>query len=1284
MRKVYIGSLFLICSVFLLNNVFAQPFSKLQDLSKTHNGIKSYVLRDLNGDSIKDIVVFSSHDYKVAWYQGLDSLSFSKQHILAGNVFNIKNLICRDFNNDTLPDVLINDQDSLYIYPNLGNGNFGSRISRAVPHHYRLLKEIDVDDDGDWDLVGILQENINVIESIYYIENLGNYTFETPEYIGFNQLSKKIMVKDIDVDGDDDLIIGGRRLQLLENDNGVLSAPINIHTYGTGQWVTSFDIGDIDDDGDYDLFVGANDYGHFIKVYKNDGNNNFYSNIVFGSIPSFPLLETVIVDINGDSIKDIVYSSQYGGIYWREQIDTATFGLPQQITDFSGSQLTITDLNYDGKDELISYSNSTARVSLLEYDTIPQFINQWPDSNEELVLGDCRYEDIDLDGLKDLVSTDWDVYWRKNLGNNTFGDINVISRSNYNRPTDLSDLDGDGDLDLVNCRDLGTGIQLNVLENIGDANFVNHPSIGGPDVYPIGDIETGDINGDGLKDIVLFYRDWTSSTLIEELVWFENLGNLTFSSKNLISSAVEDPEHIHLFDIDNDGDLDVFSTSSDDGKLAWYNNLGGGNFSSTQHVFSINANWYSRIITGDFDLDGDNDIVTRVSTGFRFYKNNGSQNYTNTFIELANRIVDYKPHDVNADGYLDIVVVEVRPEKVYWLENLSGNGFSGKKILFESEQLYEHWDLSKGEICFDDHGNDGDIDIFYGIDRTNRFSMFENFKNTTFQIDTTVCDSFMFSDSSIVLYTTQNYIDTLINSTGGDSILTVNLTVIDESYEIINTHICYGDSFNYQNVFYNSSVQLIDTFSNVCFQDSIIEFNLIVHQQIDSLIENICIGEEYQVGDTNYNASGIYQDTLYNVYGCDSIIYLNLTVNPTSEVDIDTFSCSSFAIGDTTYYTTGLYLDTLTNYLGCDSIVQLNLTIGEAYTIAIDTTICEGGGVNVGTSFYKNAGTYTDTLTSLYNCDSIVNLTLHVIGDHNITIDTVICEGEFITVGANTYTTTGNYIDSLLNQCLLDSVIQLNLTVNSVDTLEIDTVLCFGEQIAIGNIDYGATGEYTIQLNNQFNCDSIIRLNLEVFEESIGEIEAFLCQDEVLLVGESTYTESGTYLDYFVDVNGCDSVVTSIVSKTDLNIISDGGKLTSNQSNAQYQWLVCPDYEVVTGAIYQDYVPEFNGSYAVEVTYNGCIDTSMCFGINNVSIHTFTSEHYVISNPFKTFLQIKIQDPLSVKQIFIYDIQGKLMFSKIKGFKTTEYIPTNTYKEGVYSITIVSEQHVRTYKVLKL
>jgi hypothetical protein len=89
----------------------------------------------------------------------------------------------------------------------------------------------------------------------------------------------------------------------------------------------------------------------------------------------------------------------------------------------------------------------------------------------------------------------------------------------------------------------------------------------------------------------------------------------------------------------------------------------------------------------------------------------------------------------------------------------------------------------------------------------------------------------------------------------------------------------------------------------------------------------ICYGETFTLNGITASTSGTYLDTLQNIFGCDSIVILNLTVNQPS----DTVIFATITLGDT--YTengfnlseAGTYHYTLQNIFGCDSIVTLHL-----------------------------------------------------------------------------------------------------------------------------------------------------------------------------------------------------------------------------------------------------------------------------------------------------------------------------------------------------------------------
>ncbi|HQU58339.1 MAG TPA: hypothetical protein PLU64_04065, partial [Saprospiraceae bacterium] len=179
-------------------------------------------------------------------------------------------------------------------------------------------------------------------------------------------------------------------------------------------------------------------------------------------------------------------------------------------------------------------------------------------------------------------------------------------------------------------------------------------------------------------------------------------------------------------------------------------------------------------------------------------------------------------------------------------------------------------------------------------------------------------------------------------------------------------------------------------------------------------------------------------DTLVSLAtGCDSIVTLDLTVYPIPETALVQEICDgeSFPVGSSNYTTTGVYQDVLTSVVtGCDSIVNLNLTVHPIPVTNLVQEACDGETITIGSSTYTTTGQYQDVLTSVVTgCDSIVNLalTVHPIPVTNLVQE--ICDGESFGVGSSTYMASGVYQDilsSVVTGC--DSIVNLNLTVNEV------------------------------------------------------------------------------------------------------------------------------------------------------------------------------------------------------------------------------------------------------------
>lgn len=223
-------------------------------------------------------------------------------------------------------------------------------------------------------------------------------------------------------------------------------------------------------------------------------------------------------------------------------------------------------------------------------------------------------------------------------------------------------------------------------------------------VKGLGNWKTGvtmaDVNGDGLLDIYLCavgkFRNLKGKNQL-----FINNGNLTFTEK--ASAYGLDTEGFNtqaaFFDYDRDGDLDMFlvnhsvhSTSSYgkasarkeknevSGDKLFRND--GKNFTEVTEsagIYSSIVGYGLNVITADLNNDGWDDIY--VSNDFHendyYYLNNGN----GTFSEINNEAFGHESRfsmgsdiaDINNDGWLDLITLDMLPEDEKILKSSSGD-----------------------------------------------------------------------------------------------------------------------------------------------------------------------------------------------------------------------------------------------------------------------------------------------------------------------------------------------------------------------------------------------------------------------------------------------------------------------------------------------------------------------------------------------------------------------------------------------------------------------------------
>lgn len=396
------------------------------------------------------------------------------------------------------------------------------------------------------------------------------------------------------------------------------------------------------------------------------------------------------------------------------------------------------------------------------------------------------------------------------------------------------------------------------------------------------------------------------------------------------------------------------------------------------------------------------------------------------------------------------------------------------------------------------------------------------------EIQAKICEGQSYNFDSQELYESGIYHDTLLNSNGCDSIVTLELTVISPVITQLSPQICEGQSFTVGTRHYSLSGMYRDTLFSAQGCDSIVATQLsVIEAKRTNVHAAICEGEIYTVGSSSYTVSGTYRDTLTGVQGCDSIVILNLQVYPSVNTSLNVFICEgeSYQLGDMNLETTGTYIYTFRSALECDSIVTVNLTVNQPSSSGIYLTICEGKTVTIGTSVYSTEGIYTDVLINNAGCDSIVTTHLTVHPVKRTLLKPVICKGQSFSVGTKVYTATGTYRDTLVSVQSCDSIITTELTVTDVYQVTLDERLCAGEIYVWNGVSYTQPGTYKDTLISQAGCDSVVTVNLIFLSIPVKNITASVCAGASYTVGSSIYTSTGVYADTLMSDAGCDSIV---------------------------------------------------------------------------------------------------------------------------------------------------------------
>ncbi len=393
---------------------------------------------------------------------------------------------------------------------------------------------------------------------------------------------------DVDNDGDNDVFITG------VNASGTYISKLYTNN-GTGSFVEALGInfipviagsaafGDVDNDNDPDLMLsGFTNVGRTTRMYLNDGAGNFSEDLV-NSFDGFSHGSTEFFDIDSDGDLDVLFT-----------------GINSSMND----------------DDTKLYLNDGTGVFTLQTGAPFEGVDM-----SDIAIGDVDADndlDVIITGHSDITGSQVKLYLNDGAG--VFALDNTQSFTIMSGgAVELTDVDGDNDLDLIACGGsvntptYGPFLQLYLNDGSGNYTLVPGAPFPGLNGLIYSEIKVADFDKDNDID-VLFSGDTIPSSSSDSPITmlFENDGSGNFSEITTPFADVMSPGN-EFFDIDGDNDEDLIITGwgSVGGRVAHlYENQTCAPKTSIDTVVACNSYTWSNGVTYSTSSDTIEQVFT--------------------------------------------------------------------------------------------------------------------------------------------------------------------------------------------------------------------------------------------------------------------------------------------------------------------------------------------------------------------------------------------------------------------------------------------------------------------------------------------------------------------------------------------------------------------------------------------------------------------------------------------------------------------------------------------------
>lgn len=343
-------------------------------------------------------------------------------------------------------------------------GTFISRKISDKANGATSVRSVDFDGDGDGDVLSASEFD----DKIAWYENVsGGGGFSDPQIISLSAgRARSVDAADLDGDGDNDALSASfqdDKIAWYENTDGLGSFGPETVISSAANGAESVFVMDVDGDGDPDV-LSASSQDNSVAWYENvDGQATFGPRQII-SAAALGAKSVHGADFDGDGDADVV-STTDSGLKWFANLDgNGTFGPPQGVSTFTGGPRSVqaADLDGDGDFDILSAFSGDGRVWWFRNnDGLGSFSPPQPIDLAANGAWAAIAADLDGDSEPDVVSAasfDNRIAWYPNIdgfGGVGFGGFDnpqdITNQALGVRSVDASDIDRDGDLDVVSA-----------------------------------------------------------------------------------------------------------------------------------------------------------------------------------------------------------------------------------------------------------------------------------------------------------------------------------------------------------------------------------------------------------------------------------------------------------------------------------------------------------------------------------------------------------------------------------------------------------------------------------------------------------------------------------------------------------------------------------------------------------------------------------------------------------------------------------------------------------------